>query len=241
MTPLLFALIQGTVTPAPMPMTVTEIVEHMVQADNERMAVFSGYTGMRRYNFENEKFKKNAEMTVRVLCDQAGAKTFEVVAESGSGFVRSHIIRRMIDAEREANEKGEHEQTRIIPRNYDFRLLGTDETDGRPSYVLEISPKTENQFLIRGRIWVDAMDFAISRLEGSPAKNPSFWIRSVHVVHRYDRIGKFWLPVTNKSRAEARIFGVNDVRIEYFDYLINGAHDKASPISGSDIANATAR
>ena len=240
MIPLLPAMIQGTATSAPMPLTVTEIVDHLVQADNARMAVFSGYTGMRRYTFENKKVKKNAEMTVRVVCDQTGAKTFEVVSESGSGFVRTHIIRRMIDAEREASEKGEHKQTRIIPDNYDFRLLGTDETEGRPSYVLEISPKTKNQFMIRGRIWVDAVDFAITRLEGRPAKNPSFWIRSVHVVHRYDRIGKFWLPMANKSRAEARIFGTNDVGIEYFDYLINGFDDKAGPVSGIDLANVTA-
>ena len=130
----------------------------------------------------------------------------------------------MIDAEREASEKAEHEETRIIPQNYDFQLLGTEETERRSSYVLEISPKKKNQFMIRGRIWVDAADFAITRLEGSPAKNPSFWIRSVHVVHRYDRIGQFWLPVTNESRAEARVFGTNDVGIDYFDYLINGSH-----------------
>ena len=241
MIPLLLAIIQGTATSAPMPLTVAEIVDHLVQADNARMAVFSGYTGMRRYDFENKKVNKHAEMTVRVVCDQTGAKTFEVVSENGSGFVRSHIFRRMIDAEREASEKWEHEQTRIIPANYDFRLLGTDQTEGRPSYLLEISPKTKNQFMIRGRIWVDAVDFAITRLEGSPAKNPSFWIRSVHVVHRYDRIGEFWLPVTNKSRAEARIFGANEVGIEYFDYLINGLQDKAGPVSGTDLANVTAR
>ena len=237
---LLLAMIQETALPTPMPLTVTEIVDHMVQADNARMAVFSGYTGMRRYSFENKKVKKHAEMTVRVVCDQTGAKTFEVVAESGSGFVRSHIIRRMIDAEREASEKAEHEETRIIPQNYDFQLLGTEETERRSSYVLEISPKKKNQFMIRGRIWVDAADFAITRLEGSPAKNPSFWIRSVHVVHRYDRIGQFWLPVTNESRAEARVFGTNDVGIEYFDYLINGSHGNAGSAPGIEPANATA-
>ena len=230
---LLLAMIQETALPTPTPLTATEIVDHMVQADNARMAVFSGYTGMRRYSFENKKVKKNAEMTVRVVCDRTGAKSFEVVAESGSGFVRSHIIRRMIDAEREASAKAEHEETRIMPQNYDFRLLGTEKKEGRSSYVLEISPKKKNQFMIRGRIWVDAVDFAITRLEGSPAKNPSFWIRSVHVVHRYDRIGQFWLPVTNKSRAEARVFGTNDVGIEYFDYLINGSHEDAGSAPGN--------
>jgi len=37
MIPLLLAMIQGTATSAPMPLTVTEIVDHLVQADNARM------------------------------------------------------------------------------------------------------------------------------------------------------------------------------------------------------------
>jgi len=239
MTVLLLALMQGVLPPAASPLSVTEIVDHMVQAENERTAAFSGYTGMRRYHFENKKVGKRADVTVRVICDQTGAKTFEVTEESGSGFVRRRIIRRMIDAEREASGKGEHQQTRILPQNYDFALLGTEVVDGRPSYVLEISPKNENQFMVRGRIWVDAEDFAVTRVEGSPAKNPSFWIRSVNVVHRYDRIGKFWLPVSNQSRADVRIFGQTDVRIEYFDYLITDVHaktDSASSESGTAIA-----
>jgi hypothetical protein len=46
MIPLLPAMIQETALPTPIPLTVTEIVDHMVQAVNARMAVFSGYTGM---------------------------------------------------------------------------------------------------------------------------------------------------------------------------------------------------
>jgi outer membrane lipoprotein-sorting protein len=210
----LLAMIQGT---PPLPLTAPEIVERMLRADSERLAALSGYTGMRRYRFENKRFNKRAEMTVRVTCDRTGTKKLEVIAESGSGFVRNHIIRKMIDAEREASHKGEHEHTRIIPANYDFRLVDTDMPDGRGSYVLEISPKTNNKFLIRGRIWVDAEDFAIVLFEVSPAKNPSFWIRSVQVVHRYERTGQFWLPAMNQSHGKARIFGPTDVSIEYFD------------------------
>jgi hypothetical protein len=95
--------------------------------------------------------------------------------------------------------------------------------------VLEISPKTKNKFLIRGRIWVDAEDFAITRIEGSPAKNPSFWINSVQVLHRYERVGRFWLPVVNDSRAQAKIFGRTDVAIEYFGYATNErAHQRSA-------------
>src|SRR4026208_2147787 len=104
MCPLLLAFIRGVMPPAPFPMTATEVVDRMVQADNLRLAAFSGYTGMRRYYFENKKLNERAEMTVHMVCD-AGAKTFEVVAESGSGFVRTRIIRRMIDAEQEASQQ----------------------------------------------------------------------------------------------------------------------------------------
>lgn len=220
---ILLTMMQG----APPPLTAPEIVERMLRADNERLAALSGYTGMRRYRFENKRFNKRAEMTVRVTCDRTGAKKFAVIAENGSGFVRNRIIRKMIDAEREASQKGEQDQTRIIPANYDFRLVGTDMPDGRGSYVLEISPKTKNKFLIRGRIWVDAEDFAIARIEGQPAKNPSFWVRSVQVVHRYERAGRFWLPAMNESRAQARIFGATAIAIEYFDYVTN-AQDVAA-------------
>lgn len=43
--------------------------------------------------------------------------------------------------DREANEKREQQQTRIIPQNYNFRLLRTEVLEGRPQYVLEISQR----------------------------------------------------------------------------------------------------
>jgi len=49
MTVLLLALMQGVLPPAASPLSVTEIADHMVQAENERTATFSGYTGMRHY------------------------------------------------------------------------------------------------------------------------------------------------------------------------------------------------
>ena len=211
---LLFAALQNA-PPAP---DADVIVERMMRADDIRRAALAGYTGMRRYRVENRRFNKRAEVTVRVSCQQAGAKTFEVVDESGSGFIRRRVIRKMLDAEREASTKGEREETRITPRNYDFFLVGTDITDGRSSYVLDIVPKTANRFLVRGRIWVDADEYAITRIEGSPAKNPSFWTSKIQVVHRYEKVGTFWLPVLNQSRAEVRIFGPTEVTIEYFDY-----------------------
>ncbi len=206
---------------SPSTLTASEILERMVQADNQRAAALAGYSGVRRYRFENKKSGKTAEMTVRMSCGSDGVKTFEVVAEKGSGFVRGHILRKMIEAESESSQKGERKESRIIPENYDFRLVGKETSDGRASYVLEINPKKPSKFAIRGRIWVDAEDFAIARIEGQPAKNPSFWIRSAKVEQRYGRNGQFWLPALNHSVAQARIFGQTEVVIEYSDYTTN--------------------
>ena len=215
---LCLATMQGGTPPS---LTAPEILERMVQADNDRAGALAGYSGVRRYRFDNLKSGKHAELTVRMSRGSDGVKTFEVVAESGSGFVREHILRKMIEAEVESSQKGERKETRIIPENYDFRLVGTEASDGRDSYVLEINPKKPSKFSIRGRIWVDAEDFAIARIEGQPAKNPSFWIRSVQVVQRYGRTDQFWLPALNHSVAQARIFGATEVVIEYSDYKTN--------------------
>jgi hypothetical protein len=210
----------------------SEIVAQMLHAETERTAALKSYTGMRRYTFENKRVGKRAEVNVRVACDASGAKTFQVVSESGSGFVRNRVIRKMIDAEQESSQKSDHERSRIIPANYEFHLTGTDAVNGRTAYVFEIAPRTANKFLIRGRIWVDAEDFAISRVEGQPAKNPSFWIKSVHIVQQYGRIGRFWLPAMNESRADARIFGPTEVTIQYFDYVTTEQKATSGPAVG---------
>jgi hypothetical protein len=206
---------------SPPSLTAPEILERMMQADKDRVTALAGYSGERHYRFENRKYNKQAEMTVRMSCGSDGVKTFEVVSETGSGFVRNHIIRKMIEAEEEASQKGERKESKITPENYEFRLVGTEPLEGRDSYVLEIAPKRPTKFSIRGRIWVDAEDFAIARIEGQPGKNPSMWIHSVQIEQRYGRNGQFWLPSLNHSVAQARIFGATDVVIEYSGYKTN--------------------
>jgi len=204
-------------------LSVEDVVSRMVQADEKRISEFPGYTAKRRYYIENKRVNKRAEIMVQVTCTSTGSRSFAVLSESGSSIIRTRVLRKMIDAELEASQQDGRERNRIIPNNYDFRLTGREITDGRLAHVLEIVPKTQNRFLIRGRIWVDTEEYAITRIEGTPAKNPSFWTRSIHIVHRYGKTGPFWLPVLNQSHAEARIFGSTEVTIDYFDYRLNGS------------------
>ena len=127
----------------------------------------------------------------------------------------------MLEAESDASQSANRAQTRFLPANYEFKLLGMDTTEGRPCYVLGLIPRTENKYMLRGKVWIDAIEFAVVRVEGSPAKSPSFWIKDTKIIHQYAKVGSFWFPLWNKSTTEARVFGKTDVTIDYFDYLVN--------------------
>jgi hypothetical protein len=219
-----FLVAEGGLTPA-VP-TADEIVARMIAHDGERQAALHGYTGYRRYVLENENHHKRAEMLVRMICREDGSKQFEVVSEDGWGGAK-HVFPRLLDAEIEAARPDLRERSRIIPENYTFEMTGTEDVRGRLAYVISIEPKTQNKYLARGRIWVDAEEYAIVRVEGQPAKNPSFWFKSVHFVHEYDKNGPFWFPVSDRSVTDVRLFGATDLTIEYFNYAPN-AHSLSS-------------
>jgi len=65
---------------------------------------------------------------------------------------------------------------------------------------------------------VDAEEYALVRAEGKPAKKPSFWTKSIHFVQVYQKCGPVWFPLSTQSVTEARLVGITDVSIEYFDY-----------------------
>lgn len=208
--------------------TAHEVVAKMMTRDKERQAMLYGYTAVRRYVLENQRYHKQAEMLVRITCLQDGSKQFETLSATGWGGARKHVFTRLLEAETEASRPGVRERSRIIPENYAFEMVRAEYVDGRPAYVMVIAPKTPNKYLMQGRIWIDAEDYAIVRIEGKPAKNPSFWIKSVHFVHNYEKRESFWFPVSDRSVTDARIFGSTEVTIEYFAYEPNTSALSAS-------------
>jgi hypothetical protein len=211
---------------APRPRTADEVVAGMLAHDSERQAMLHGYTANRRYVLENRGHHKRAEMVVRMMCREDGSKQFEVVSENGWGGARKHVFPRLLEAEVEAAHPDRRDRSRITPENYSFEMAGTECVRSRWAYVMAIEPKTANKYLIRGRIWVDANEYAIIRIEGVPAKNPSFWFKSVEFSHDYDKTGSFWFPTLDHSVTDVRIFGSTELTIEYLDYTPNVSSSK---------------
>lgn len=202
------------------PPTAEEIVARMTAHDLQRQTSIDGYAGMRRYVLENRNFQKRAEMLVRVQGDPDGTKHFDVVSEEGWKAANTHVLRKMLESETETSRPDTRATARVNSANYDFAFIGTERVADRSTYILAVSPKRKEKYLFRGRIWVDAEDYAMVRAEGNPAKNPSFWTKSTYFVHVYQKSGALWFPLSTQSVTEARIFGTTDVTIEYFDYAL---------------------
>jgi len=89
--------------------------------------------------------------------------------------------------------------------------------------VLDVEPQTESKFLYRGKVWVDAEDFAVAKIDAAPAKNPSFWIARTRIVHRNEEVDGFWLPKENRSESKIRVGGTAVLTIDYGRYSVRAA------------------
>jgi len=217
-------------TSDPLP-SANDVVAQMLQRDTKRQSELRGYTAIRRYVAVNKN--RRAEMAVRVECSLDGSKRFSILSEEGSGSIRKHVFHKLLKEEREASLRGTRNSTRLTPDNYHFEMVGQETLESGPAYVLAVVPKNVNKYLIDGKIWVDATDYSIVRIEGQPARNPSFWVRNVHFLHTYQKVGQFWLAASTDSTSDVRIFGLSELTIDNSEYALNPPKDHTGDTEAS--------
>ena len=211
-------------TPVPV-LSTEEIVTRMVERNLERARALGAYQGTRIYRLEYRGFpsSRSADMTVEVKYRSPGTKDFRIRSENGSKLILDRIFKRMMQTEKEALTAENQSRVALNQDNYRFALSGFETMPTGPSYILSVEPRTDNKLLYRGRIWVDAEDFAVVRLEASPAKNPSFWTKETKIEQVYAKVGNFWLPLSNRSSSDIRLGGHASFSIDYQDYQITSA------------------
>lgn len=211
-----------------------QIAQKLQERNAERAAALDQFNGTRVYRMQYRGFPsdRDAEMVVTMTYRAPDAKQFRVVSESGSKFIVDHVFKKLLEGEQEAANSENRRNSALTTENYEFTSAGYETTPQGAEYVLNLLPKTRNKFLYRGKIWVDAKDFAVVRIEGEPAKNPSWWIKKTEVKHRYVKVNDFWLPAENHTESVIRLGGRAILSIEYKDYIIT----KAAPLRGSETA-----
>ena len=205
-------------------LTTDQIVAEMQQRGRVRNEGLKHYKAVRHYQVDYKGFGADlgARMEVEVSFDAPASKSFRIVSQSGSKLLLDKVLKRLLETEKEA--AGNQLATALSPANYSFHVDGSEPLDGRPAYILTVEPLTANKLLYRGRIWVDAADFALVKIEAEPAKNPSFWIAKTAIHHTFAKIGGFWLPEQNRSESKIRIGGTAVLTIDYGTYQIDADH-----------------
>jgi len=207
-----------------------QIVRRMVERNEIRAQHLQYCFSRRHYHVEYHGFGRSmdASMDVEATYNAASGKTFRVVQQSGSHVLLDHVLKRLLDTERDDSHS--HDAA-LTPQNYRFRLAGNTLEDGRPLYVLEVDPRVKKKLLYRGKIWVDAQDYAVVRVEAQPAENPSFWIKSTEIHQFYAKTGEFWLPEQNQSQTKVRLGGTATLTIDYGNYQFQPPGSQSSSLS----------
>ena len=115
------------------------------------------------------------------------------------------MVRELLDQEIEAAKKS-HE-SEISRANYDFVFLRQEKFGILDEYVLRIIPKRKERYLFSGQVWLDTTTFRIRRLEGVPAKSPSFWITNIHLTMQFGEVSGMWIPISFDAIATVRFLG----------------------------------
>lgn len=219
---------------APAEPTPDEVVRLMVQRNELRAQELKYFTSVRHYHVDFHGLGKSmtADMHVQVSYALGSGKTFQVIDQSGSHLLLHHVLLKLLETEQNDSRQ---QQAVLTPSNYSFVFQCRTTEGGRTSYVFAVEPKVKNKLVYRGRIWIDAADYAVVRVEAQPAENPSFWIKKTQIEHLYVKNGDYWLPETNRSESKVRLGGSAVLTIDYGTYQFEKPHGMA-PSSGTEVA-----
>lgn len=191
------------------PLTTEQVVKNLVSMNRERFAALHGYRVTEAYHLEYHGFlgTRDASMVVDATYQSPGTETFTVHSATGSRLIIHKVFRKLLKAEQQVLGADAKKRAALDENNYEFTLAGYQSTSAGSVYVLRVKLRRRGKFLYRGRIWVDAREFAVVRVEGEPAKSLSFWVRSTEFKRVYGKVSDFWLPENNHSVSKIRFGG----------------------------------
>lgn len=176
------------------------------------------YRALRHFVARNEKLDKSAWMDVWTDADGSGFR-YDVIAEDGSGYIRSKIFREALETERRMWRDGTSRRGAITEDNYVFVDCASESPE---LTCVSLKPRRKDVMLVDGAIFLHPDTGDLVRMEGSLSKSPSFWTRRVDILRRYARIAGVRVPVAVESTASVRVAGLSTFAMTYEYESVNG-------------------
>jgi hypothetical protein len=213
--------LEARVEPLRPGVTESQVLAELAAHNEKRKAALYDYTVLRTYQVVDLKGKVHAEEIGRMDFFSPDKKTFTVTSESGSGLVRHMALNPLINSEIEAAAGKEHHDSAISTDNYSLNLLGEQQLGPYRCFVAEAVPKRKAKYLFEGKVWIDANDYSVVRIEGHPATKLSFWIQHADFLRQYQKVDGFWLPEQDQTLVQVRLYGKKILKIEHRNYVVN--------------------
>ena len=178
------------------------------------------YRALRRIEARNPRFKLHGWVDATTEVTSDGRFTYEIVRAGGSEYMVNKVLRPLLENEEKLFATGDAARSAVTPENYDLR--GSEAAE--PGVVkLLVRPKRRDVSLIDGALFVTENEADLVRVEGTLAKNPSFWTKRVDVVRHYSRISGARVPTRLDSTAQIRFAGTATLSMTWEYESINGA------------------
>jgi hypothetical protein len=181
------------------------ILQHLEDAQHQDPAQSRPYEITREYKvFRGNEKQPTSEVMAQINFVPPATKTYKITQARGNSRGEK-MVRELLDRETESARKGHGSE--ITRTNYDFVFLRQENFGVVPEYVLRIVPKRKDKYLLSGQIWVDTRTFRIRRIQGVPAKSPSFWIKDIHITLQFAQLSGMWIPTSFDAIATVRLLG----------------------------------
>jgi hypothetical protein len=187
------------------------VLSRMMEHRQWQQNALREYQASRLFRASNPRLSPST-LEVRTIFRWPDSLQSTVLRYEGSAFIREHVFEKILQAEADLAAQS---QADIIPKNYDFALVGKEDCQGRPCWRLAIKPKRKDKYLINGDIWLDGADYAMSRVHGSPSQHVSIWVSRVDIDERFSPIDGVWLANKLESSSSIRLVGDFLLQVEY--------------------------
>jgi len=180
------------------------IVSRMTERQTQDHAQVKTYTVVRQYTLSSGTNETSDSKVVAEVSYIPPEKKYEIRETSGSGRGEK-VVRRVLDHETQTS--ADWHDSAVTNANYEFSLVGREQSKDCNCYVLAMKPKREAKDLINGKAYVDPESFQIRRLKGELAKSPSWWVKHVDVTLLFNEVRGMWLQTAAHADADVRLFG----------------------------------
>jgi hypothetical protein len=225
------AQVVGPLEPLRSVVTGSFVLAELMAHEERRSRVLLEYTAVKRHQVIDSSGEMFAGEISHIEYKAPGKKTVVVTSENGWGPAGHFTFYQLIAGEIEAAAGEDDRDGSPTPANYKLAPLGEQKVGAFHCVVVQATPKRKENDLFEGKIWIDTQDYAIVRMEGHPAKRPSFWIAQEEFVRQYQKIDGFWLPQQDETLVHVRLYGSKLLIVDHWSYAVN--HRIESPSNAS--------